>query len=286
MTEIRNKNNVRKNRFKVVLSAMNNHLDIIKRYLLIILFISSIAIPANAKTYFISQVIDGDTVLLKNNEIVRLLGIDAPEIGQPGYDLAKWFLFYITEGEEIILEKDFQDQDEYGRLLRYVFLNKNSQMINELMLRYGLADFRYLSLDAKYYQRLNEATLRAEKNKHGLWAFSVFSPSQIKGEDYSVKVINWQEAPTYINQMVTLEGFILRTHDSGKACFLNFQRNWQGTINLVIFAEHYHLYPANPAVYFLNKKIKVTGLIQLHNGNPQMIIKSPQQISIIDIINK
>ena len=50
----------------------------------------------SAKTRVIESVIDGDTFRLIGGEKVRLLGIDVPEKGQPGYDLAKWFLFYFT----------------------------------------------------------------------------------------------------------------------------------------------------------------------------------------------
>ena len=264
---------------------MNNHSNCIKRFLLIIAFLFSIAatiIPINAQTFFISQVIDGDTFLLENGETVRLSGIDAPEFGQPGYDLARSFLFHLTKGEKVFLEKDLTDKDEFGRLLRFVFLKDDGKMINEQILLNGLADFRYLSTKSKYYERLKEASLKAEANNNGLWAFSVFPPNKINEEDYPVKITRWQDASKYINQIITVEGSINRAYDSGKACFLNFKANWQGTLGLVIFSELYYQYPTNPAQYFSGKKIRVTGLVQLYKENLQMIIKSPEQIKIIE----
>ena len=84
-------------------------------------------------------------------------------------------MYYITEGENIRLERDEKeaDKDDYGRLLRYVFLEKNQKMINELMLYTGLADFRYLSREARYYDRLEKAVWEAEEKKHGLWIFNL-----------------------------------------------------------------------------------------------------------------
>ncbi len=264
---------------------MNSRLNYIKRVLLVIVFLFSITattISVNEQTFFISQVIDGDTLLLVNGDTVRLSGIDAPELNQPGYDLAKWFLFYLTKDKRVFLEKDLTDKDEFGRLMRFVFLKDDGKMVNELILLNGLADFRYLSLESKYFERLKEASLKAEANNSGLWAFSAFPPNRINEDDYSAKVIDWQDAPKYINEIVTAEGSIERAYDSGKACFLNFKENWSGTLNLVIFSELYYQYPANPAQYFLNKKIRVTGLVQLYKGTPQMIIKSPEQIKVIE----
>lgn len=247
--------------------------------LLLILFVNY---SINAKALSISKIIDGDTIVLDNNEIVRLIGIDAPEIGQPGYDLAKWFLHYLTDEEMIFVEKDLADRDDYGRLLRYVFLEKNNKMVNELMLGHGLADLRYIAPEAKYYQRLKKAATKAEENNYGLWAFLVFPPGQIRKEDYYENIVSWQEAQNYINQITSIEGIIIDTYDSGKASFLNFQKNLPKTIQLVIFSENYHLSPDNPALYFLNENIRVTGLIQLYKEIPQIIIKSPQQITVIE----
>ena len=253
-------------------------------HIILLLVILLIISPANSQDQSVNRIIDGDTFLLENGEIVRMLGIDAPERGQPGYDLSRWFLYYITEGENIRLERDEKeaDKDDYGRLLRYVFLEKNQKMINELMLYTGLADFRYLSREARYYDRLEKAVWEAEEKKHGLWIFNVFPPSQIRVEEDIGSAISWHEAIGNINQVVTVEGLIVWTYDSGKACFLNFHPDWQNTLNIVIFSENYQLFPEPPVDLFYDKRILVTGLIQLYQGRPQIIIKSPQQIKIIN----
>lgn len=256
---------------------------IIKNFLLF-LFLFSIICSANTQTFQVEKVIDGDTLILNNNETVRLSGIDAPELGQPGYELSKWFLQYLTEDEIVYMEKDFPDKDDYGRSLRYLFLKKNNKMVNELMLDYGLADFRYLMPDAKYYYRLKTAVTRAEENSLGLWAFPIFPPGKIDVNNYSESLINFEEAPDYINQIISIEGVITDTYDSGKVCFLNFQKKPPRTIQLAIFSENYHLFPKNPSLYFLNKKIRVAGLIQQHKNILQIIIKSPQQITLVDTI--
>lgn len=70
----------------------------------------------------VTRVIDGDTLVLKNGNRIRLLCIDAPELGTPGSQQSKNFLENLVLGKEIRLEKDITDKDKYDRLLRYVYI--------------------------------------------------------------------------------------------------------------------------------------------------------------------
>ena len=244
-----------------------------------------IVLMTSGQAQVIKNIVDGDTFQLMNGDYIRLLGIDTPEKGQAGYHLAKWFLFYLTEDKKIILEKGIKNEDTYGRLLRYVFLEKEKIFINELMLYFGLADFRYLSPEAKYFQQLQKAALEAEANKHGLWAFSVFQTNQMDESITKKSIISWQEASQYMNKLMTIQGKVVETYDSGRACFLNFHPDWEKTFNVVIFAEQYHHFPAHPAMLFHEKTVQVTGYIQSYQGQPEIIVKSPKQIKIIDANN-
>ena len=72
---------------------------------------------------YVSKVIDGDTFEMSDDTIIRLLCVDAPERGENGYSEAKDFLSNMILDKEVRLEKDISDKDEYGRLLRYVYVN-------------------------------------------------------------------------------------------------------------------------------------------------------------------
>jgi len=61
----------------------------------------------------ISSVIDGDTIQLSTGEEVRLIGINAPEIGEKCYQEAKDFLDDYILGKEVFLERDVEDKDQY-----------------------------------------------------------------------------------------------------------------------------------------------------------------------------
>ena len=72
----------------------------------------------------VERVVDGDTVLLTTGERVRLIGIDAPEVGSCGFRAATDLLAGLVEGEAVVLTNpaSVQDTDKYSRLLRYINL--------------------------------------------------------------------------------------------------------------------------------------------------------------------
>lgn len=78
------------------------------------------------------HVVDGDTIDVELGEVrvrVRLLGIDTPERGQPGYKEATENMRHLAQDREVRLErptgangKPERDTDKYGRLLRRVYV--------------------------------------------------------------------------------------------------------------------------------------------------------------------
>jgi len=54
---------------------------------------------------------------------VRMLGIDTPEKGKYYWQEAKDYLESRVYLKEVLLEKETEDKDQYGRLLRWVWLN-------------------------------------------------------------------------------------------------------------------------------------------------------------------
>ena len=88
------------------------------------------------------RVIDGDTFELASGDIVRLLCIDSPELEQEGSIESRNFLSSLILGKEVILESDVLDKDDYGRLLRYVYLNETSELIfvNKMIFEQGFSE--------------------------------------------------------------------------------------------------------------------------------------------------
>ncbi len=92
------------------------------------------------------RVIDGDTiecVIEGKIESVRLIGVNTPERGEPGYEEARDFMIVMCEGEEVRLEFDHRERDRWGRILGYVFLKRRGgdTFVNGELLRSGNALF-------------------------------------------------------------------------------------------------------------------------------------------------
>lgn len=69
----------------------------------------------------VKAVLDGDTFEIDNGQTVRLIGIDAPNRGEMGFEEAKNFLTVMIDGETIKLEYDYYQDDKFGRILAYAW---------------------------------------------------------------------------------------------------------------------------------------------------------------------
>ena len=98
------------------------------------------------KDNIVTRIIDGDTFQLSNNGTVRLICVDAPEKGKTGADESASFLSEMILDKPVRLEKDKTEEDEYGRLLRYVYVNISGVelFVNQQLVQEGYAKlFRY-----------------------------------------------------------------------------------------------------------------------------------------------
>lgn len=166
-----------------------------KRYLaalflcLIILVISPVVVscgcnastsaPGNNNTVteaFVTQVIDGDTIVIEGGVRVRYIGIDTPELADPENGTEYFALEAAEKNRELVerktvrLERDVQDTDRYGRLLRYVWVGDT--MVNAELVRLGYAYSVSYPPNIKYQAMLLQLEREARDRGLGLWATS------------------------------------------------------------------------------------------------------------------
>jgi micrococcal nuclease len=241
-----------------------------------------------AKTNNVTEVIDGDTFRTEHGTTIRLLGINAPEIAEPGGDIAKNFLSLMILNQDVRLERDITNKDDYGRLLRYVY--QGNTFVNAEIVRNGIAETRFYPPDTLHKSYIEELEKMAVRNGRGLWSFSVF---QIPDTTYTAvkplpekkttaEIISWRDAAKYYGYTKTVEGKIVVSNNTGKVCFLNFHENWRKYFTAVIFSSDFDKFPPNPEDYYLNRKVRVTGLIKEYKGKPEIIVKSSSQIEIVE----
>ena len=141
------------------------------------------------------RVIDGDTfrcILPNGNpKKVRIVGLDTLETHNitKGRRQARWFIGGMRvvrefgkrakefterkiKGRVVYLELAPERVDKGGRLLAYVWLDENrKELLNEEILRKGLAFLYILPPKVKYVSRLAEAQEEAYEERRGFWKY-------------------------------------------------------------------------------------------------------------------
>jgi len=121
----------------------------------------------NENAVLVTGVIDGDTIEIEGGYHVRYIGIDAPEKDEPYYWEALQANRNLVEGKKVRLEKDVEDKDKYGRLLRYVWVDNT--MVNAELVRLGYAYSYSYPPNLKYQTYLLQMEKEAREQKRGLW---------------------------------------------------------------------------------------------------------------------
>jgi len=125
--------------------------------------------------YRIDHVTDGDTVVLRNGQRVRLVQIDTPEVffgvkcyGPQASATAKRLL---PAGARVRLAADPATDrvDDFGRLLRYVIRADGMNVNLRLVALGAAAPYFYEGQRGRYAARLEALALSARRQKSGLW---------------------------------------------------------------------------------------------------------------------
>jgi micrococcal nuclease len=147
----------------------------------------SIAEPSFAPTgptrlAVVERVIDGDTIEVDidgESYLLRYIGMDTPEVddADPAVkqfaEAARSVNVALVEGEEVLLESDISDTDQFGRLLRDVWIidaDGEMVLVNLELVRQGYAQVATFPPDVKYVEMLTDAQESARAEGLGLWS--------------------------------------------------------------------------------------------------------------------
>jgi micrococcal nuclease len=117
--------------------------------------------------YTVKDVIDGDTFRTSDGKVIRLIGVNSPEIGEPCSIEAKDKLSELIIGKQIRLEGDAGSKDAYGRQLKYVYID--DIFVNSELVRLGLARTEEIKPNVKYSELFQEMESRARSARRCIW---------------------------------------------------------------------------------------------------------------------
>ena len=191
----------------------------------------------------VTAVIDGDTfsVLLDGQEVViRLVDINAPEIDECWGPEAASLLTSRLSGQQVVLVAGDADTDQFGRLLRYAYLetDKGAEFINAMAVAEGNAVA--VQNGGEYQGDLKALEARAYQSGKGMWGTIVCGDDEaIRADRPVVRVGEIQFDPpgpdddalsdeyvTFVNEgygRVSFSGWTLRDESSSNR--LTFPKN-------------------------------------------------------------
>lgn len=138
--------------------------------------------------------VDGDTAKFDmNGEIikVRFLAIDTPESVHPtkevqayGVEASNFTKEKLKNSKAIELEFDNNSDktDKYGRYLAWIWVD--GELLQDLLVKEGLAKVAYLYADYKYTSLLQESEKVAKEAKIGIWKDEALNEYSLEEENF------------------------------------------------------------------------------------------------------
>ncbi|MDR7529053.1 MAG: thermonuclease family protein [Armatimonadota bacterium] len=146
------------------------------------------SLPAGARVWpvvspgLVRRVVDGDTLHVAVGAVpqtVRLIGVDAPERGQPFAAEAARFVRTLVAGRTVWLEGDVQSHDRFARRLAYVWTapprrrdvpEVRRTMLNARLLLEGYAVLLTVPPNVRYVDLFRAFQQEARETGRGVWA--------------------------------------------------------------------------------------------------------------------
>ncbi|UCF75315.1 MAG: thermonuclease family protein [Betaproteobacteria bacterium] len=230
-----------------------------------------VAALASAETARVRHALDGDSLMLDDGRQLRLIGINAPEMGskdraeQPLARAARTLLANLVDGQTLRLRFDPETRDRYGRMLAYAQTGRGDA-IDEILLRLGLAWMVAVPPNVSDVKRLRAAEDEARRAARGVWNEPSFRPlpaDALRAEHSGFRFIT---------------GRVSEVREARHAYFLALAPN------VVIAAprEYWKRYFDFPARALRGELITVRGWLKVKNTVLRMRLEHPAMLTLND----
>jgi micrococcal nuclease len=124
----------------------------------------------------VARVVDGDTIVLAGGERVRYIGVDTPESVKPGTPVqcfakaASRANARMVAGQRVRLRYDAERRDRYGRLLAYVYRERDGLFVNAELVRRGYAVTLTIPPNVAHAEDFRRLARAARAGGLGLWS--------------------------------------------------------------------------------------------------------------------
>ncbi len=222
-------------------------------------------------------VVSGDTILLKEEALLRLALVKAPEIWPDNSPYKSWphaktaraFLSQLVDGATLSLLCQHQAHDRFGNTAAIVIL-PDGTTLQQHIIDAGFAWVFTEQSTSNLINQLYDSEAKARKAKRGVWANNQLivpanNTSQIKSGWFQI-----------------VEGTIVATAKVGKIIYLNFGPDWREdfTIEIPASAEKRFLKAGIKPLDLRGNKVTARGWIDWKSG-PRLTVTAPANLNIL-----
>jgi len=214
---------------------------------------------------------DGRTLLLDDGRELRLAAIEAG-------DDSRNALQALAAGRAIRLEKlggkKGPEQDRYGHLVAFAFIEDGERSLRQALLERGFARIsaRIGDGDKACAESLLNSERAARAAQRGLWADPNFAPLQAE---------NLGRLTAQRGHFALIEGKVLSVRESGATIYINFGRRWMRDFTVTILKRLQRTFAGVEPKQLEGSRIRVRGWIE-QRGGPIIAAEAPEQIELVD----
>lgn len=226
---------------------------------------AALAVPA-----LVAQVIDGDTIVLTEGRHVRLIGVNAPELGRDGTPdrplarAARARLLELLRDRRVELMLDDERRDHYGRWLAHL-ARPDGRSVQEILLREGFAFAIAAPPNLKKLDSYLAAEREARAARRGVWGHPAYAP--ISAERLALADTGFR----------LVEGRVQRLGHGRHAVYLDLAPQF----SLVVPQEARRYFDFDPQ-RLVGHRVVAQGWVSAHDGKLRMRLPHPAMVTLLD----
>ncbi len=229
------------------------------------------------------QVTDGDTIVLNDGRIIRMIGTQAPKLALGREDFDTWpqaeqskqALADLVLGKDVQLGFGGEREDRHGRVLAHVMVQTPDGTLwaQQAMVAAGLARVYSFPDNRKCLDLLFAAEGRARVSGLGIWSDPYYS---VRLADQPAALL------ARVGHYELVEGRILKAENRGGRVYFNFGRSWKQDFTAVMEAPALRLFVADgrDPLVLEGALVRIRGWVDDRDG-PRIEITHPEQIEVL-----
>ncbi|MEN3976737.1 thermonuclease family protein [Emcibacter sp. SYSU 3D8] len=232
--------------------------------------------PRSSGTAKVAEVTDGDTLVLADKVVVRLVGIQAPKLPLDRPHFKEWPLARESRRalERIVLDHTLTVRptakpiDRWGRTLAHLERDDGLWVQGE-MLRSGWARVYTFSDNRALAAEMLALERNARAARRGIWGHPYYS------------IVTPERAHRVVNTFQIVEGTVLDAAAVKNRVYLNFGPDWKTDFTVLVPARVRTMLARQglDAAALKGRTVRVRGWIKNYNG-PMIELSHPEQLEL------